>query len=82
MKHCVLMYLHRCVKRRTSIWSLSIIVGEKRYRKVTIEVDPEHRHICQASGRHNRSLSDQERQIVKDWARQERLTYSTRRQNL
>ena len=72
--NCVMSYLHRCARRRTSLWSMSVCIDSRRYRKVTIEVDALSMSIRQAKGKHNRNICENERKILKAWARKAELS--------
>ncbi len=73
MQHCVATYIHRCARRRTSIWSMKVQQGERRKRELTIEVFPHTRTIWQAKGRRNAPPGDVATKMLRQWAAQEGL---------
>ena len=73
MQHCVATYIHRCARRRTSIWSMKVQQGERKKRELTIEVIPHTRQICQAKGRRNAAPSTFAAMMLRQWAAQEGL---------
>ena len=58
MRHCVAGYLHACVRRQTSIWSMKVTQGQRKQRLLTIEVNPETREIRQVKGKRNSAPSE------------------------
>jgi hypothetical protein len=74
MRHCVASYIHDCARRRTTIWSMKVHVGDLHKRVLTIEVLPDTRQIWQAKGKRNAAPDAEAREILDRWARQERLT--------
>ncbi len=75
MQHCVATYIHRCARRRTSIWSMKVQQGERKRRELTIEVTPHNRTICQAKGRRNAAPGDFAAKLLRQWAVQEGLNF-------
>jgi hypothetical protein len=78
MHHCVASYIHFCVRRQTSIWSMKICEDEQSKRVLTIQVSPTSRTIVQAKGRKNAPPDDRSWAILQKWAEQERLVLSSR----
>lgn len=74
MQHCVADYISKCIRRKTSIWSMKKQSGSRQRRQLTIEVLPEKRVIYQASGKCNCEPSEMAREILQSWADQEGLT--------
>ncbi len=75
MRHCVAKYIHYCVKRRTSIWSMRVHRGERYKRVLTVEVDPEAKMILQAKGKRNSAPSELAMEMLHRWANQVRLRF-------
>lgn len=82
MRHCVASYARSCAKGHTAIFSMQVEEAGGRHRRVmTIEVQTARRIILQARGRCNKRpgtrhapvLLDRAPEILKQWARQERL---------
>jgi hypothetical protein len=73
MRHCVATYAHRCIGRRSSIWSMTCYSCLGQENLLTIEVDPNTRTIVQAKGRHNGHPSAEARSIMMRWADREGL---------
>ena len=74
MQHCVASYVRACSGKASSIWSMKYENHERRHRVMTIEVDMKRRMICQARRRSNARPNGRAREILGQWARQERLT--------
>lgn len=75
MHHCVYSYKTSCMKGTCTIWSLSIgDMFESYKRKVTLEVRG--RNIVQARGFANRSIKNDERHIILQWANKNDLNFS------
>lgn len=70
LHHCVASYVQSCVNKRCAIFSVRLD-GE---RVATIEVVPLQNMIVQAREKYNAVLSPLTRQIVTEWAGQNRLT--------
>lgn len=73
LHHCVGGYAFRCVKGRSSIWSLQAHGSLETHRVLTIEVDPATRRIVTALGNCNSSPDAEARQVMEMWAEQEEL---------
>mgnify|MGYP001951603087 FL=1 len=73
MQHCVATYIHRCARRKTSIWSMKVKDGERKKRALTIEVLPYTKTIVQAKGRRNAVPCDFAKVMLRQWAAQEGL---------
>jgi hypothetical protein len=73
MRHCVATFARACARRETSIWSMRFEVPGRRYRALTIEVDPRTRTIWQARRHHDAMPTEKHRRILERWARQEGL---------
>jgi hypothetical protein len=77
MRHCVARYDQSCAAGHTSIWSLGVELSSGRRRRVlTIEV-ANSKTICQIRGRANRLPKESELVLVRRWATQEQLAFST-----
>jgi hypothetical protein len=75
MQHCVATYDNRCRRRTTSIWSMGVErIPGRRTRVLTIEVANTAKSIRQVCGWRNRSPSSEEKQVLRKWIKQERLT--------
>lgn len=74
LRHCVATYSRACRDGDSSIWSLisEDACGNVR-RRQTIQVS-RHSEIVQCRGRRNKEPTEQERQIVRLWAKAESLT--------
>jgi hypothetical protein len=73
MRHCVATYSGRCVRRGSSIWSMTRYSCFGQEHVLTIEVNPQTRTIVQAKGRRNSHPSPDARRVMLRWARQEGL---------
>lgn len=73
MRHCVASYAGACARRQTSIWSLRFEDGERRFRVMTIEVNPITRTIRQARRHRNAPPNAKALGITKLWAEREGL---------
>jgi hypothetical protein len=73
MRHCAATYVERCVRRQTSIWSMQVENQRGRRRVLTIEVDLPKRIVCQTRRKCNRPPHAVERELMEQWAAQERL---------
>lgn len=73
MRHCVATYTPRCLRRRTSIWSLAVENRDGRFRVATIEVDLVKRAIIQARGKCDRPTRGVALEVVQRWAAEEGL---------
>jgi hypothetical protein len=73
MRHCVARYVDRCVKQRSSIWSMTSYSCLGQEHVLTIEVDPATRTIVQARGKRDSRPTQEARTIMLRWARQEGL---------
>jgi hypothetical protein len=73
MRHCVARYVGRCVKLRSSIWSMTCYSCVGQEHMLTIEVDPNTRTIVQAKGKCDSPPTQEGRRIMLRWARQEGL---------
>lgn len=73
MRHCAATYGERCARRQTSIWSMQVENQRGRRRVLTIEVDLAKRIVCQARRKCNRPPHAVERELMEQWAAQERL---------
>ncbi len=78
--HCVFTYLPMCLSGSVRIvrlsWIHDLASGPVEASRVTIEVCPAHKQVMQALGRSNRSLSEDERRVVRQWARARGLELS------
>ena len=73
MRHCVASYVQACVRRHSSIWSMSVETSTGSRRVLTIEVDPTTRRVRQAKRKLNAGPSSAERHIMALWAEREGL---------
>ena len=73
MRHCVASYAGSCARRTTSIWSMRFEGGGRRFRVMTIEVDPATRTIRQARRRGNAPPNDKALGVLRRWAGREGL---------
>ncbi len=73
MRHCVATYRRPCWRRETTIWSMRFENAGRRYRVLTIEVDPTTRTIRQARRRSNALPNAKLRGVLEQWATQEGL---------
>ena len=73
LKHCVATYSRQCRDGHSSIWSMTSedAAGNVR-RRQTIEVR-RYKRIVQCRGRMNKHPTEQERHIVRLWAKAESL---------
>ncbi|QDT28854.1 hypothetical protein Enr10x_42000 [Gimesia panareensis] len=76
MQHCVADYISKCIRRKTTIWSMKMQKGNRKNRQLTIEVLPQKKVIFQVSGKCNCEPSETAREILKCWADQESLTFN------
>ncbi len=75
MRHCVASYAGACARRATSIWSMRFEDGERRFRVMTIEVDPTTRTIRQARRRGNAPPNEKALSVMKRWAGSQGLKF-------
>lgn len=77
MQHCVALYASRCKKGHTTIWSLQVHDDESKTSKrlATIEVWPSSRVINQVRGKSNSWPSEKVIQLIREWARNEKLKW-------
>lgn len=77
MNHCVERYVHTCLCRKSSIWSMKIHESERSKRVLTIEVNTKSKAIRQARGRHNAFPDHEATEVLRHWAMVEglRCTY-------
>ncbi len=73
MRHCVATYAGDCYRRATSIWSMRIEDAGRRFRVMTIEVDPATRTIRQARRRGNAPPNEKALGVMRRWAESEGL---------
>lgn len=73
MRHCVASYAGACARRSTSIWSMRFEDGGRRFRIMTVEVDPATRTIRQARRRGNAPPNEKALGVLRRWAGQEGL---------
>ncbi|MFN6038309.1 MAG: PcfJ domain-containing protein, partial [Bacteroidota bacterium] len=71
LKHCVYTYVSRCMWRDCQIFSLRMLDREEETPLLTIELDGA--SIVQIRGKHNRSATLSELELVKSWAKKEKL---------
>ena len=74
MRHCVGMYVHKCLSSQASIWSLRVFQGEHYRSLVTIEID-KHGTIVQARAKRNASPKTAYKRIIRKWVEKEGLKY-------
>ena len=75
LHHCVGGYLKRCLSGRSAIFSLWQARPDEPspQARLTIEVDPATRRICQIRGRWNRLPNGFELRLIEEWAECNRL---------
>jgi hypothetical protein len=73
MRHCVDRYVGACARRKTTIWSLRFDDGVRRYRVLTIEVDPATWTIRQARRRGNAPPNEKVLGVLRQWAQRKGL---------
>lgn len=70
--HCVFTYLSQCMRGEARIvrvsWLADTMTGYHEMTRVTVEVCVHTKTVVQALGRANRSLSDEERRVIRLWA--------------
>jgi len=75
LSHCVGGYSGRCYLGDVSIWSLRRKVGNEEWKsEVTLEI-LKNRKIVQAKARFNSIPDDKYLNIIKDWAKREKLIF-------
>ena len=72
MHHCVGSYAYKCMRGDTTIWSLRLIHQNTHKKLLTIEVS--NNRIIQAKGKFNRRATSFEREILLDWAVDQRIS--------
>ncbi|AFM04548.1 hypothetical protein Fleli_2168 [Bernardetia litoralis DSM 6794] len=72
MNHCVSSYVGHCKNSKSAIFSMQNVLSRGN-SLVTVEVNPKTRKIVQANRRFNCSPSDFEKEIIKEWAKQNDL---------
>jgi PcfJ-like protein len=73
MRHCAGSYVGACARRETSVWSMCFENDERRFRVMTIEVDPASRTVYQARRRCNTPPNEKALGVLRLWAAQEGL---------
>ena len=73
MKHCAVSYSQSCFTGKISLWSMETEDEYGRNKVLTIEVLMAERLIRQARGKRNRLPTQKEGNILKRWARKEKL---------
>jgi hypothetical protein len=68
MHHCVAGYVRLCLKRRASIWSMTVEDDNGRRRVLTIEVDPTAKEVVQARRSCNEGPRPKDREVLGLWA--------------
>ena len=68
MRHCVASYAQKCIAGHASIWSLRHRVAGHTDRRLTIELDRQHRAI-QVRGFANRTARPEERKLLERWGK-------------
>ncbi|WP_435018210.1 PcfJ domain-containing protein [Tundrisphaera sp. TA3] len=76
MQHCVGSYAHACRRRDTSIWSMRFEHRGRKYRVMTIQVDPATRTIVQARRRANAPPNEKTLGVMRRWAESAGLTFA------
>ena len=75
MNHCVRTYAYKCKSNECSIWSLRFVDEEEGATPlVTIEVHTPTRKIIQAKAEYNQAPSENYLEMIRIWAKQEKLT--------
>lgn len=72
MNHCVGSYVSECKNSTSVIFSMQNVLSRGK-SLVTVEVNPKTRKIVQANRRFNYSPSDFEKEIIREWAKQNDL---------
>ncbi|WP_375562914.1 PcfJ domain-containing protein [Bernardetia sp. OM2101] len=72
MNHCVGSYSEDCQKSKSAIFSMQNVLSRGK-SLVTIEVNPKRREVVQAYRRFNDCPSDFEKEIIREWAKQNDL---------
>ena len=75
MQHCVSTYAGSCHAGRSSIWTMEIEDENGRRKILTIEVAPRVKAIRQVRGKRNRSPTPKEKNLLRNWADQEGLSF-------
>lgn len=75
LKHCVYSYTESCIQGNCTIWSLKQFnhQSQKFHRIATLEI--QNNQIVQARKAYNESLQAPEKNIVAQWARQEKIRF-------
>lgn len=73
MHHCVGTYAGRCLRRRSTIWSMTVQDRDGLRRVLTVEVDPTARAVVQTRRCLNRPPYPKDREVLNLWAARERL---------
>ncbi|MFN8344280.1 MAG: PcfJ domain-containing protein [Spirosomataceae bacterium] len=76
MHHCVASYADDCFYGKTRIFSLRCTRFGNEERLATIELDLRNRRIVQAKYRYNQKISDKARELLEQWAAQQKLVLS------
>jgi hypothetical protein len=74
MHHCVATYAGRCLRSRSTIWSMTVQDRDGLRRVLTVEVDPSAREVVQARRCFNRPPYPKDREVLNLWADREGLT--------
>ena len=68
MHNCAARYVSLCLKRRSTIWSMTVEDQDGRRRVLTIEVDPVTKTVVQARRSCNRRPNPKDREVLARWA--------------
>ncbi|PQO45055.1 PcfJ domain-containing protein [Blastopirellula marina] len=70
MRHCVASYATTCVRGDCSIWRMEVETAGMHDKALTLEINPATSTIVQARGKYNRLASNDERNVLRLWAKQ------------
>ena len=73
LRHCAFTYLENCVQGNLSLWSVKVKKGKNYNHLLSLEVH--YGRITQAAGLLNRSLTAEEKVLVKKWARDKNYAF-------
>jgi PcfJ-like protein len=73
MRNCVASYARSCAHGGCSIWTLEVETAQRRWKLLTIEVQPATRQIVQAKAECNAPPCEKHRKFLRKWAKEARL---------
>ncbi len=71
--HCVASYARSCYRGMSSIYTMDVRNKFELTKTVTVEVNIQHREVCQVRGKRNRPASATEMAVIRRWALKEDL---------